>query len=245
MKLRSKHLAPIIALAFIAGIGLTMFFNLWITESSKIPATYLSGEFAGEYNPGDIRGSYSFDDIEEAFKVPVEVLAKAFGVEDRAKPGDFQAKELEEMYGPQDDGGEVETDAVRLFTALYTGRPYTPEETTRLPNPAVALLKDKLSTADFQALQKIAVSLGDLQPADSTEGTVAAEEHSADEEIAIKGKTTFDDLLTWGLTKEEIEGILGMPMGTRATAVRDFVMEKGLEFSEYKDKLQSLLDAKN
>ncbi len=245
MKLRSKQLAPIIALAFIVGIGLTMVFNIWITESSKVPATYVSGEFAGEYNPGDIRGSYSFDDIEKAFKVPVEVLAKAFGVEDRSNPGDFQAKELEEMFGPQDDGGEVGTDAVRLFTARYTGLPYTPEETTRLPNPAVALLKDKLSTADFQALQKIGVSLGDLTPAEAVEGTAEVVEHATDEEMAIKGKTTFDDLLSWGLTKEEIEGILGMPMGTRATAIRDFVMEQGLEFSEYKDQLQQLLDAKN
>ena len=244
MKIRSIQLAPVILILFIAGIGLTMAFNLWKTESSKQPAKYLSGEFAGEYNPGDIRGSYSFDDISDAFDIPVATLAKAFGVEDRKNPGDFQAKELEEMYSPQTDGGEVGTDAVRLFTAIYSGRPYTPEETTRLPNPAVALLKDKLSTADFQALQKLSVSLGDLQPAET--GTVEAEavEHS-DEEIAIKGKTTFDDLLNWGLTKEEIEGILGMPMGTRATAVRDFTMEKGLEFSEYKDQLQKLLDSRN
>ena len=150
MKIRSIQLAPVILILFIAGIGLTMAFNLWKTESSKQPAKYLSGEFAGEYNPGDIRGSYSFDDISDAFDIPVATLAKAFGVEDRKNPGDFQAKELEEMYGPQTDGGEVGTDAVRLFTAIYSGRPYTPEETTRLPNPAVALLKDKLSTPTFR-----------------------------------------------------------------------------------------------
>ncbi len=242
MIIRSARLAPVLLLSFIVGIGLTMAFNLWETESNKVPARYLTGEFAGESNPGDIRGSYSFGDIEEAFGVPAEVLAKAFGVSETKKPGDFQAKQLEEIYAGLPEGGEVGTDAVRLFTALYIGRPYTPEETTLLPAPALILLKEKLSTADYEALRERSVSLSDIH----LEKPAAAEEHIAsDEDTAIKGKTTFADLLDWGLNQVEIEGVLGRPMGSRAATVRDYLIEAGLEFSEYKTALQALVDSKN
>ena len=38
MTLRSKHIVPIVLVAFILGIGGTMVFNLWQTKSSRIPA---------------------------------------------------------------------------------------------------------------------------------------------------------------------------------------------------------------
>ena len=57
MKLKSKHLVPLILVVFVAGIAGTMAFNLWRTEGSKIPAKLSGGEHDGEYNPSDIRGS--------------------------------------------------------------------------------------------------------------------------------------------------------------------------------------------
>lgn len=241
MKMSFRALAPVVLLSFVVGIGLTMVFNLWRTESSKEPARFLTGEFAGEYNPADIRGSYSFDDIEEAFGVPVDVLAQAFGAADRDNPGAFQAKELEEIYAPLPDGGEVGTDSVRLFVALYALIPYTPEETTVLPAPALPFLKDKLAGADYELLRERSVRIADIPGSEEA----AAEEHSEEpEETIIKGNTTFDELIGWGLTKEEIEGILGMEMGPRTSTIRDFLTGKELEFSEYKVQLQELLDSK-
>ena len=58
-----------------------------------------SGEFTGENDPSDIRGSYSFADIEKAFDIPVDVLVKAFGVSYVEDPAGFKAKNLEELYG--------------------------------------------------------------------------------------------------------------------------------------------------
>ena len=240
MKIRSVQLAPVIVVAFVVGIGLTMAFNLWITESNKIPATYISGEFAGEYNPGDIRGSYSFGDIQEAFGVPVTVLSQAFGLVDEKNAASFQVKGLEESYGSLPDGGEVGTDSVRLFTALYIGRPYTPEETTLLPAPALSFLKEKLAPADLEALREKSVQLSELR---LEEGAVV-EEHVETDERLIKGKTTFGDLLSWGLSKEEIEGVIGLPIGSRATTVRDYLIDEGVEFSVYKTALQELVDSK-
>ena len=242
MNISSKALAPVVLVSFVVGIGLSMAYNIWRTESSKEPARFTTGEFAGEYNPADIRGSYFFDDIEAAFGVPAEVMARAFGVAERENPGAFQAKELEEMYAALPDGGEVGTDAVRLFVALYTLMPYTPEETTVLPSPALPLLQDKLASADYELLRERSVKISEIPAADGETEAIVHEEES--EERLIKGKTTFDELINWGLERDEIEEILGMEMGARSSSVRDFLVEKELEFSEYKVKLQELTDSK-
>ncbi|MDC7228483.1 MAG: 4Fe-4S binding protein [Spirochaetales bacterium] len=241
----SKLIAPIVLAVFIVGIGLSMIFNIWVTESSKTPAVYSSGEFEGIANPADIRGSYFFSDISKAFDIDVEILAQAFGVDD-PDPSGFQVKEFEEILLPLDDGAEVGTDSVRLFVARYLGLPYTPEETTRLPFPAINLLKDKLTPADIESLQEISIRLSDVKPEytdEAGESNTLVEEYD-EEETVIKGKTTFDDLLKWGLAIEEIESVLGIELGARGTSVRDYLMENELEFSVYKEKLQVLVDAR-
>ncbi|MBN1648966.1 MAG: hypothetical protein JW874_13105 [Spirochaetales bacterium] len=157
MRIRSSLLAIITIAAFIIGIGLTMAFNLWKTEASKTPVTFREGEHAGQSNPADIHGSYTLQVIADAFPVPVEVLAKAFFPGQEGNPGEIKAKELEQIYGHSDEGWEIGTDSVRLFVAKYAGLPFTPKESTRLPESALPLLKDKLSVADFEEMKKLAV----------------------------------------------------------------------------------------
>ncbi len=250
-QVKEKILAIIVPATFIVGIGLTMATNLWITESTKLPATYSDGEFSGEYNPADIRGSYSFGDIENTFGIDVDVLAKAFGVTD-SNPAAFQIKLFEEIYIPLDDGSEVGTDSVRLFVSRYKGLPYTPEETTRLPSSAIEVLKDKLAPADIEALQALSIDLDVLKAspesgeAEAESSEISSEPAAAEEHEVIsgeiKGNTTFGDLLDWGLTKEQIESVLGMKMGAAGVTIRDFLSAEGLEFSEYKVELQAMLD---
>lgn len=143
MKIKSGVLTIIIFAVFILGIGGTMAFNLWSTESSKEPAKFTEGELAGTANPADIRGSYSFQDIENAFGVPVEDLAAAFEVTE--DPENFQCKELEDIYGSL-EYGDIGTGAVRLFVALYLEVPYEDaHEGTILPEPALDILGDRAS----------------------------------------------------------------------------------------------------
>ena len=129
-------------------------------------------------------------------------------------------------YGKLNGGCEVGTDAVRLFVAQYVGLPYTPEESTRLPGPVVALLKDRLSPADLEAMKQILVNLFDLKVVSNIVQDVG--EHSFDEEQVVKGKTNFTDLLEWGLTQKEIEDILKMSMETGSSTGRDFLIQKNL-----------------
>lgn len=242
MTIRSRPLAVITAMILIAGIAVSMAFNLWRTESAKIPVRYSTGDFEGEYNPADIRGSYALGDIADNFDVTVAVLAEAFLVDDTDAPAEFQLKELEELYGELHDGGEIGTDAVRLFVARYLGLPYEAEETTRLPAPAVRLLEDRVSEVELAHLRTISVAAGVLR--DSRPAETESETHAEDGEPAVKGRTTFDELIGWGFTKEEIEAILGIEMGPRSSTVRDYLVDHELEFSTYKVKLQELLDTK-
>jgi hypothetical protein len=261
MKLKSWHLAAIVPVLIFGGIAVSAALNLWQTSAGKTPVAISEGEFAGRPDPGDIRGSYSLADIEAAFAVPADVLARAFGLAGLENPGAFQVMGLEELYGGL-EGGEIGTDSVRLFTALYSGLPYTPEETTRLPAPAVAVLR-QLGTVPEDRLAAAAALKPDIPASEEDAGAVdagasaagaaatdageaaAAGTHAAEssEERLVRGKTTFAELLDWGLSREEIEEALGLPMGPRGSALRDFLAEAGVEFSTVKTALQERVDA--
>ena len=168
MKLKSKHMAPLILAVFVVGIAGTMAFNLWRTEGSKIPVKFRIGEHEGEYNPSDIRGSYAFSDISESFKIPLEDLSKAFGLEGVDDVAEFQCKELKELH-PEPEEGEIGTDSAKLFVSLYTGLPHTTEETTRRPAPALSVLSERLSQEELREVEKITISLSGFEPQSSKE----------------------------------------------------------------------------
>ncbi|MBN1254297.1 MAG: hypothetical protein JXA50_03405 [Deltaproteobacteria bacterium] len=245
MKLKSKHIAPMVLAFFIIGIAGTMLLNLWSTELGKVPAQYQSGEFEGEYDPSDIRGSYTFEDISKAFEIPVEDLAKAFGFTDTPDPNIIKAKDLEETYGSLEQG-ELGTDSIRLFVAFYKGLPFMAEEKTLIPRLAVSILKEKANLTEEQKtiLKERTISLSELRPSETEGEAQVATEHETTEEFVIKGNTTFQELLDFGITQEEIEKIFGMPMGKPGEALRDYATNNGVEFSEFKAALEALVASK-
>ncbi len=221
--------------------------GLWKTESSKVPTLISSGDFEGEANPADIKGSYAFSDIEEHFGIPSLTLARAFNFdvsEDEA--GTITAKTVEENFeGAAGLEGDIGTDAVRTFVALYNGVPHEGEEDTVLPSTAVDILlaEGKVSEAVAEDLYASGYRIegGSVAPAPAP--AAEAEDHAEEAvDTTIKGKTTFNDLLDWGLTETQIEEVLGVQMGKGTMAVRDFAEDAGEEFSVYKSELQALLD---
>ena len=64
-------------------------------------------------------------------------------------------------------------------------------------------------------------------------------------DTTVKGKTTFADLKSWGLSTEEIETAIGMEAGKSGVTVRDHVVSAGREFGSAKAALQELVDSKN
>ncbi len=257
MTLTSKPLAFIVFILMFGGIGISSAFGWWQTESTKEPAKYTEGEFAGEANPADIRGSYTFGDIANSFDVTPGILARAFQVT-AASPESFAIKELETMY--LESGYEIGTNSVRLFVAYYLDLPFdTTGQEIYLPQPATDILLSKATlspeqltyiqiyTVDARPASSVDV---ELDPAQSTEAVPEAEPtHNASEtgtsssdDYLVKGKTIFGDLIRWGVSEETIEVIIGTTMPDPAMKIKDFASVNGLDFETIKTQLQIEVD---
>jgi len=238
--LKSLPIAIGLVVFILGTILLLSALGLWKTEGTKIPAKIQTGEYAGQFDPGDIRGSYSFADIEQNFGITASDLATAFGLDTTVKPAEaYLAKDLETAYPAVEGAGEIGTDSLRWFTALYLGLPHTPEDSTLLPQEAWVMLweRGKISEALFNQAGMQAI------PMVGTDSTVIESPIKTEESRIIKGSTTYADLLAWGLTQTQIEEVLPYPIADPSIALRDFLSQKGLEFSTYKTILQQLLDA--
>lgn len=252
------------------GIALSSAMNMWNTTSSKVPATIQTGDFAGEYDPADIRGSYTLKDIEDAFGVSVEILAEAFGVQDNENLDSFQVKNLESIYEALvNQGTEIGTSSVRLFVGLYTGLPIELDGTF-LPKPAVEILLDKGGLTDEQqeyikanSVDISAVKVNeqneavrDNQETEAAEAPAASEtpavtqapankeassEHTEEENV-VKGNTTFAEVIDMGIGKEKIEEVIGGKIPTPGMTVSDYCRQNGIQFSTVKDTLNGLLE---
>lgn len=244
MKMNSKIAAALMLTLLFGGIGISKGLGVWHTESTKIPATYSSGEFAGRYDPGDIRGSYSFGDVSSAFGVPAAELAKAFAVNAK-DPAAFLIKDLATLYTEANAGGKtVETDSLRYFVALYKGLPYDMSEEGYLPAPAVEMLK---AQAKLTAEQSAYLESHTVQPAVSLAGAAAAAApgetaENDDSDTTIKGKTTFNEILDWGVPREKIEEIMQGKIPSAGMAVRDYCQQQGTEFEAVRTALQEEVD---
>lgn len=148
MKIKANTLGILLIVILFGGIFASSYMNMWITESTKIPDRIEEGDFKGEYNPEDIKGSYSFGEVSELFDIPLEDLAFAFGLPKEIEPSEFKNKELETLYEGQEF--EIGNGSVKLFVALYKELPYEINEDTFLLTNAVEILKEKANLTKDQ-----------------------------------------------------------------------------------------------
>jgi len=240
MRIRSWALGLIVIVFIFGGIGVSSVLGYWQTESTKIPATYQTGELAGQYNPADIRGSYSFGEISKLFNIPLADLGTAFALDPAVNIAEFKAKDLETAYAGMSLNVEVGTDSLRVFVALYNGLPYTLADTTYLPEGAVAILKAKANLTGEQSafLDTHSVAISGLVKPTTT--TVPTETTAVN---TIVGKTTFQQLLDWGVSQADIEAVINDKMPAASTTLRDYATQKGLEFAGLQTTLQAKVNA--
>lgn len=260
MRLSSKPLALILFVILFGGIAFTTWMGWWQTETTREPAKYDEGEFAGQYDPADIRGSYTFGDVSSHFEIPIGDLRIAFRLPTDSDPATVALKDLEALYG--DLSVEIGTASVRMFAAYYKGLPFEPSEETYLFAEAIEILKQqgRLSPEQIDYLEQHTAHDAEAQPVlpdpvlnttplvaqeatpQATQvSTPQATEHSP-EERKVAGKTTFQDVLDWGVPKETIEAILETPLPPTNTVIRDYCSQKGLTFSDIKNRLQEEVD---
>ncbi len=270
MKITPRWMAVFVVSILFGGILVSMAFGKWTTKNTKEPQKFSEGKFAGEYNPADIRGSYTFGDVSRLFEIPLEDLAVAFRIEE-PNVAAVALKTLEEKFTFLEV--ELGTGSVKLFTALYKGYPYdiSAEDTFLLPE-AVEMLKQKAllspeqldyldnhTVSDAIALANPVIHVATQTSEGAPESTPALipsggagnpgsgsgtpNPKQDPEERKIAGKTTFQDLLDWGVTQEDIEKAIGEPLPSVTLLVKDWAIAKGIEFSTLKNQLQALVDA--
>jgi len=247
MKIRALTVAILLIVIILGGVLILKVSGLWVTEGSKVPTKITTGEFSGVSNPADIRGSYTFEDININFNIPAEITAKAFSVNiSNEEAKSFQAKELELIYGELEDvQGDIGTDSIKLFVSLYLGIPFTAEEDTYLPSTAIELLlqEGKITQEEFTELSKRSYNIQTIPTIEKVE--IEQDSPPIDSgEIEIKGNTTFNDLISWGLTTDEIEKVIDGPIASKTMTIRDAATQHGAEFSVYKNSLQDVLNNK-
>lgn len=238
-KISSKFMALTVFLVIFGGIGATILADVWTTESTKVPVTYKEGEFQGQYNPEDIRGSYTFSEVSTLFEVELTDLFEAFGIPEGTDGTTIQTKVLEEMYPNLPN--EIGNGSVQLFVAFYKGLP--PEyDDTYLPAQAKDILyrvNTKLTAEEKSYIESHLAVL----PSPAGEGTNPTEAVVAEEtEPLVKGATTFQQVLDAGIGKAEIVGIIGAALPATNMPIKDYCLEKGLSFSEVKEKLNALIE---
>lgn len=281
MKMKPAVLALIVLIILFGGIQVSSAMGFWKTTSSKTPAKYESGEFAGAYNPADIRGSYTFAEIADVFQIKSDILLQAFGYSLDADPDQVKSKDLEARFSGADY--EIGNGSMKVFVALYLDLSIELAD-EGLPSPAVDLIltaNPSLSadtkawlenhridisgfadvfgeTSTAQAGETSAGETGETgagetsateaseasagETVETTETTAATETHETKSDSLVKGTTTFQQVLDAGVTREQIEEILGvaMPAATNQ-AIKDFCVSQSIPFSSVKEQLSNLM----
>lgn len=260
IRVRTLPVAILVFVGVFGGVWLSVGLGYWRTTSSKEPVRISEGEFAGMPSPADIRGSYSWSDIQKAFGVDAAIAAAAFSSPGASLAVDSKVNQLEGLQNDLPPGAEIGTDSVRVFVALWTGLPLEPEEGTVLPAAAIEALVshgvDRALAERYaipsaragESSESPATAAGMDQnttiqaPGDTPSAGAGGEAHETSDRT-VTGKTTIGDLYSWGVSESALREAFGAAPGSRGTSVRDFASSVGISFSELKGTLQALVDA--
>jgi hypothetical protein len=157
-----------------------------------------------------IKGWMTLEQIASTFNVSLADLLKQFGLPDDTPPT-TAIKDLESET--------FDTTALRNWLQNPVQPTGVSQSTSSLTEPI-----ESVSSTSSPTVQ--------LTP------TPAPTEHVAPSGT-ITGKTTFQELLDWGVSKEAIQRILGSEMPLPSTVIKDYVTGKGLEFNSVKTSLQA------
>ena len=238
MKIKSIHILLAIIIIIGGGILLASELDLYNTTRVKSPRKTVEGL----YDVSDMRGSHTLEEIEKYYQLPASSVIEAFGLRPDTNSKIFQLKDMKEIFKPVELEGEeyiVETDTVKVFTSLYLKSSYISDETFYLPEMTVNYLIEsgKLIGEEKDYWQGHTFKLEYLDSKYLTASEFSKIVVKEAEGFKITGKTTIQELLDGGITEEKFEEVTGFKVPEdKLVLVRDFVIDKGIEFGEIKDK---------
>ena len=252
MKISHIHILIAIVIIIGGGIGLASQMGLFQISRSAEPIKLTEDT----YDIADIRGSFTLEEVKTYYQVPPEAIIGAFNLETDSEPSTFQLKDLKEIYQPIEIEGEehaVETDTVKVFVSLYSDIPYASEETFYLPESAVdyLVMEDKLTQEEEHYWTKHTFNPVFIEPdKESSELEDIKDEPVIPEEenkvVSITGRMTIAEIMAIGIDSETFKEITGFDVPeNRTIAIREFFASKDLEFSTFKEKMESFLSSGN
>jgi hypothetical protein len=215
MRVKPVVFGAVVVLVFMGIIWGFQAAGIW-SISGKVNA---SGE---QVNPSasdvnTIKGWMTLKQISEVYAVPVDELLLQFSIPADSSP-ETAIKDLEsEVF-------EVSLLREWLEAKMNGGQPTVATEQAEVHIPV-------------QQTETVPASTPDLAqtPAESHIPPIST----------ITGKTTFQDLIDWGLDPAVIEQVIGSPIPAGDIIVKDHITSLGLEFSPLKTELQAELDKIN
>jgi hypothetical protein len=175
-----------------------------------------------------IKGWMTLEQISTAFNVPVAEILSQFGLPADTPPS-AAMKDLEtDLFSVTNLRTWLEQKNLPSLPASITLDPNRKESETTLAVPEIS------------PTGEVPTALASIEPAT----TLAATEHVAPAKT-ITGKTTFQELLDWGVSEEVISQIIGGELPALSTVIKDYITGKGLEFSPIKAALQAEVDKLN
>jgi len=262
--IKSTTMGIAVLVLIFGGIVATVAMDIWTTTTSKEPVKFTTGEASGEYNPIDIRGSYTFQEVSDLFEIDLNVLYEAFGIPEDTVGTDIQTKDLETLF--EESGVEIGNESVQIFVALYKNLPIELDESILTSN-AVQLIMDEnkaLTPEQLDYLNSHSFDISNIniiidETTEESESGTATEsttetttetttegttDSTTDEESepVVNGSATFQKVLDAGVTKEQIEEIIQDTLPATNQTVKDYCIDKGLSFSSIKEQLNALID---
>lgn len=159
-----------------------------------------------------IKGWMTLEQVSTVYQVPLEAILQQFNL-----PADtFVGTAVKDL---ESDTFSVEGLREWLLT---------------LPQPA----------APVEAVEPAQVPLEPPEPtAEPVQlaATLAPTEHAAPERT-ITGKTTFQELLDWGVSADAIQQVIGSELPAPSTGIKDYATAQGKAFGELKAALQAFVD---
>jgi len=238
MKIKSIHI--LLAIIIIIGGGILLASELDLYNTTRVKSPRKTAE--GIYDVIDMRGSHTLEEIEKYYQLSASSVIEAFGLRPDTNPNLFQLKDMKEIFTPVElEEGEyiVETDTVKVFTSLYLKIPYVSDETFYLPEKTVNYLieNDKLTGEEKEYWQGHTFKLEYLDSKYLTASEFSKIVVEEAEGLIVTGRTTIQELLDYGITEEKFEEVTGFKIpDKKLVSFRDFIIDKGLEFGEVKDK---------
>jgi hypothetical protein len=219
MRVKPILFGVVVVIVFMSVVVISQAAGYWSTSGKVTTSGELVNPSADDVET--IKGWMTLNQISESYAVPLIEILQKFSLPDDTS-GETAIKDL-----------ESETFEVTILREWLVSR-----MNGEVPAMATPVSTEQSSQIAVSPTQEATISIPPQPTVDITETHIAPEK-------TITGKTTFQELIDWGLGIKVIESVIGSPFPGGEIIIKDYVTGLGMEFSPVKTTLQEALDKMN